>query len=398
LAVIIALLLIRTKPQAKPVEVREKAWLVSAMTVNPRSWQPTLTLYGRIESLWSTELTAAVASEVVGIEVIEGDAVAKGQVLVRLDERDARLLLRQREAELREAEAKMASQRSRHQSNLDSLPGERRLFALTRAEVERLENLVRKKVSAQSALDTARQAQENQALALESREQRVAEHATLLAELEAKRVQAEALRDQARLDLERCQVMAPFRGRVARVLVSPGRRVRIGDPLLEVYDVDALVVRAQIPNRHLPVVRRAKNAGQEIRVAGRIDGEPIQASLLGLTGEVASATGGVEALFRIDASDVVLQQGRFTRLDLELPPQNALIALPHEAIYGGDRVYVIDGQSRMRPALIERVGETRVAGNRQVLIRSDGLVPGSQVVTTQLPNAIDGLLVRVPGS
>lgn len=398
LAVTIALLLIRTKPQAKPVEVREKAWLVSAMTANPRSWKPTLTLYGRIESLWSSELTTAVASEVVGIDVIEGDTVAKGQVLVRFDERDAKLLLVQREAELREAEAKMASQRLRHQSNLNALPGERRLLELTRAEVERLKNLVRKKVGAQSALDTARQAQENQALALESREQRVAEHVALLAELEAQRVQAEALRDQARLDLERCQVVAPFRGRVARVLVSPGRRVRIGDPLLEIYDVDALVVRAQIPNRHLPVVRRAKNAGQEIRVAGRIDGEPIQASLLGLAGEVASATGGVEALFRIDASDVALQQGRFTRLDLELPLQDDLIAVPHEAIYGGDRVYVIDEHSRMRPASIDRVGETRIAGNSQVLIRSDGLAAGSRVVTTQLPNAIDGLLVRVPGS
>jgi len=146
------------------------------------------------------------------------------------------------------------------------------------------------------------------------------------------------------------------------------------------------------------VVRRAKNAGQEIRVAGRIDGEPIQASLLGLAGEVASATGGVEALFRIDASDVALQQGRFTRLDLELPLQDDLIAVPHEAIYGGDRVYVIDEHSRMRPASIDRVGETRIAGNSQVLIRSDGLAAGSRVVTTQLPNAIDGLLVRVPGS
>ena len=43
--------------------------------------------------------------------------------------------------------------------------------------------------------------------------------------------------------------------RIARVLVSPGKRVRSGDALISLYDTDAMVVRAQVPSRYLPAVR-----------------------------------------------------------------------------------------------------------------------------------------------
>ena len=36
-------------------------------------------------------------------------------------------------------------------------------------------------------------------------------------------------------------------GRIAQVMVSPGRRVRTGDALIALYDTDAMIVRAQLP-------------------------------------------------------------------------------------------------------------------------------------------------------
>ena len=398
-AVAIAAVLIKTKPPPPAVTIKEKAWLVSAVPAASGTWAPTLTLYGRVESLWSSQLTAGIAADVLEVHVLEGDEVAAGQLLVSLDERDARLLLRQREAELAEAQARIESEKSRHAGDLAALPRERELLELTRAEVQRLTGLVKKQVSAQSQLDTARQAEEKQAISLTARNQSIRDHDARLAQLEAARAKAEALRDQAQLELERCRVVAPFRGRVARVLVSPGRRVRVGDALLEVYDTDALVVRAQLPNRHLAVIREARAAGESLRVEGELDGRPVRARLLRLAGQVDDATGGVEALFALDDGSDLLQQGRFVRLDLRLPQRHGLIALPHEAIYGGDRIYTIDGDSRMRPVRVERVGETRTQdGQPRVLVRAADLPAGALVITTQLPNAIDGLLVRLPAA
>ena len=63
--------------------VVERAWLVSTVQAGPARYAPTVTLYGRIESLWSSELTAAVSADVQEVAVVEGDRVARGDVLVR---------------------------------------------------------------------------------------------------------------------------------------------------------------------------------------------------------------------------------------------------------------------------------------------------------------------------
>jgi len=388
--------LIATKPKPKPVAVAERAWLVSTTKALPARHTPSVTLYGRVESLWSSELTAGVSADVQEVSVVEGDRVAKGAVLVRLDDRDERLELAQREAELKQAEARIDTEITRHKANLEALPREKSLLKLTRGEVSRLRDLVQKKVGAQSALDTARQALEKQAIALSVRQQAVDEHPARLAEVEAERDRATALRDQALLELERCEVRAPFNGRIAKVLVSPGRRARVGDPLVSLYDTDELIVRAQLPNRHMPGVRAAMKAGEPLAVNGFIDGVALRAELRSLAGEAVSGTGGVDGLFRVNEGAAQINQGRFVRLELSLPARDDLIALPHEAIYGTDRIYLLDGESRMRAQRIERVGEVRLDnGETHVLVRSADRIAGQSVVSTQLPNALDGLLVRV---
>ena len=388
--------LIASRPEPAPVQVVERAWPVSVEAVRPGRYSPTLVLYGRLESRWSTRLTAGIDADVVEVPVVEGEAVADGQLLVLLDDRDARLQLAQREAELAQAEARVRSEISRHQANVESLPREQSLVALARSEVARLQDLVDSRAGAQSALDTARQAAERQAIALAARRQLVDEHEARLAEVEAARARAEALRDQARLEVERARVTAPFDGRITTVEVSPGRRVRTGDPLVRLFATEALLVRAQVPSRHLATVRAALDAGVDLVARGEVDGRPLQARLRGLAGEAAAATGGVDALFDVIGGDVQLSEGRFVALRLALPARDGLVSLPHEAIYGTDRVYVVDPAGRMRSRTVRRVGEWfGPDGESRVLVEAPALAPGDRVVSTQLPNAIDGLLVQV---
>lgn len=390
--------LIATRPQHTPVTVAERAWLVSVEPAVIAGYRPSVTLYGRVESLWSSELPAGVAADVREVGVVEGETVTRGQLLVRLDDRDARLMLAQREAELAQAEARIAAEKRRHAADLEALPREQQLYELTRSEVARLQDLVNSKAGAQSQLDTARQAAERQAIALSARRQQVDDHTARLAEVEAARARALALRDQALLELERCEVLAPFNGRITRVMVAPGRRVRVGDPLLSLFDTDALILRAQLPSRHLPAIRAAMRDGSPLMVNGEIDGMTITGRLRGLAGEAASGTGGVDGLFTVIGDAAGISQGRFVRLELRLPETGGLVAVPHESIYGTDRIYTIDDQNRMRAQRVERVGEWRDAdGHTRVLIRAPQLVPGTPVVTTQLPSALDGLLVRVAG-
>ncbi|BAN69141.1 hypothetical protein EBS_1235 [endosymbiont of unidentified scaly snail isolate Monju] len=268
--------LIATRPQTEPLAIKERAWRVAVVAAEPQTLAPHLTLYGRLESLWSTQLSAPVAAEVLEVAVTEGETVRRDQVLVRLDERDSRLRLQQREAEVRDARARI-----------------------------------------------------------------------------------EAARDQVRLELERCTVRAPFDGCVARLSTAPGRRTRIGDPLLTVYDTGAMVVRALIPERYLPRVRAAMAAGAPPEVRGELDGIGLNGRLRGLSGEVTAGSGGVSGLFDIQGDIGVLRQGRLLRLDMTLPAEPDVVVLPHEAVYGVDKVYIVDRESRMRPVRVERLGEVR---------------------------------------
>jgi len=397
-AILIAVLLVMTRPRPVPVVAEERAWLVGAMPVELQTLSPHVSLYGRLESLSSAQLNAAVAAEVLEVAVVEGDQVAPGDLLVRLDDRDVRLRLAQREADTIDAEARMEAEKTRFETDRKSVVRERRLLQLTRDEVGRLQDLLRKKVGSQSALDNARQAVERQAVAVAAREQSIAEHPARMAQAEASLQRAHALRDQAKLDLDRCTINAPFAGRIASRAVAIGRRVKIGDPLVTLYNNQAMVLRALIPERYLASIRTAIGGGRPLPIRGKLDGQPVTGELRGLVGEVDGNSGGVAALFDIRAEPELLQQGRFMQVDLSLPPMQGILMLPHEAVYGSDKIYLVDADSRMRPVRIERLGEVRgQEGGTRLLVRAKSLKQGMRVVTTQLPNAIEGLLVRVAG-
>jgi hypothetical protein len=72
---------------------------------------------------------------------------------------------------------------------------------------------------------------------------------------------------------------------------------------------------------------------------------------------------------------------------------NDVLSLPFSALHGGERIYRVD-DGRLTAVEVERVGEHRVAGEPQVLLRAPTLPPGATVMITHLPNAIDGLAVE----
>ena len=395
LAVVIFVYMSRTRPESKPIDAAEKSWTVDTEQARPGAWSVTLTLYGKVESLWSSTLAAGINADVLEVSVREGDAVREGDVLISLDDRDARLMLQQSEADVAQARARIQAQQVRHESDLETLPRERKLLKLSSDEVTRLQDLARKKVSSQSTLDTARQALERQAISVAKLNQSINGHQPMMAELESNLARALALQQKAELELARATIKAPFNGLVAQVQAAPGRRVRSGDALVEVFDTDALVFRALIPQRYLPIINQARKDGQELLVSGILDGQQLRGKLTNLTARVNQGSGGVEALFEIQSEVSTLQQGRLVQLQLTLPQQPGLIALPHEAMYGTDQIYRVDQDNRLRLLQVDRVGETTTeSGAAKVLIRAPGLQPDAVVLATQLPSAVDGLLVK----
>lgn len=387
--------LVNSKPQREALEAREKAWIVDVTTVEPGTVTPQLSLYGRVRSPRVANMSAAVDADVRSVDVLEGQYVEAGEAMVVLDDREAKLLRAQRAAEVADNQAQIENERQRHQNDIKALEREEMLLELSRREVKRAEKLARSKVGSESQIDQMRQAEQRQALAVDQRRFSINEHASRRAQLEARLERAKSLLLRAQLDLNRTRVLAPFAGRVSRVSVSPGDRVRIGDEIVTVYNTSEIEVRAQIPTRHVAKVRDSLTAGKTLEAKAMVDGRAVRAKLDRFTAEVERGGGGADAYFRVVEGGQDLPLGRTVELMVDLPGVHGSVALPYEAVYGTNRVYRLDGD-RMRTLVIERVGEQRdLDGSTRVLVRSPELASGDQIIVTQLPNAMDGLRIKV---
>lgn len=397
--------MLKTKPKNDPIKIEEQAWVVTVVSVAPAALSPTLTLYGRVESPRAATLRAPTQSlnvnpKVIEVAVLEGETVKKGDILIRLEDSDSIFNLKQREADIIDTEAQIDLEKQRHANNLSALTHDEALLQLMQTSVERLHKLRLKKVSSQSALDEAQQAVERQMLTVINRRLDIKNYKALLAQLQAKHARALAQRELISLELARAKITAPFTGIIAEVFVAVGDRVRGGDTILLIYDNAALEVRAQIPSRYQGAVLDALAAGHQLQAHTQVHKKPLLLQLDRVSGQINPDSGGIDGLFDIikGANSMVLRLGQFLTLSLSLPKQAGVVALPFEAVYGLNHIYkLVDG--RMTGLTIERVGEQVLpSGKSQILVRSpalQGLNTGDQVIVTQLPNAMDGLKVRV---
>ena len=251
--------------------------------------------------------------------------------------------------------------------------------------------------AAQALIDEAQQTHLRQDIAVAQRQLAVQDHKARLSRLQAQLKKAESLQALAKLDAERSQLRAPFDARITQVPASPGNRTRPGEVLVELYAVDALQVRAQIPTAKLAAVETALASGQPLIAHARSNVlQDLALQLTHLAGDIKPNRGGRDGLFELVTPDIDLSIGSIIVLQLQLPAVDDTLALPREALYGNDRIYsIVDG--RLKGHRVERLGETLISANdsgqSQLLVRSTSITPTDLIVTTQLPNAIEGLKV-----
>jgi RND family efflux transporter MFP subunit len=390
----------KTKPENQPIQIEEQAWTVNVMPVLPSALSPTVRLYGRVESpraatLRTPTFSLNINAEVTKLLVLEGEKVKKGKVLIRLENRDSTLTLKQREADIVDIKAQIQIEKQRYNNNLIALEHEETLLGLMYKTLERLRKLKKRRISSQSSFEEAQQSVERQMLSITQRRLEIDKYQYVKQQLEAKLTRAVAQRDLARLELKRTEITAPFSGVIADVFVAVGDRVRSGDELLSIYDHNALEIRAQIPARYQGSVLDVLKKRRKLSAQATVNNKPVYLQLERVSGQINEDSGGIDGLFSFKKGAHLLRLGQFIPFSLDLPKQTAVVALPYEAVYGSNRIYKYS-DDRMKAITIERVGEQlTITGQSKILVRSPDLKAGDQVIITQLPNAMEGLKVRV---
>ncbi len=384
-----------TGPEAPPPETSERIWPVQGLQAEPAPHRPSALLTGRVRSAQTAQLRAAVEGEIESVSARAGQLVPDGATLLQIDPREARLLLDQREAERRELEGALESERLRARFDREALKRERELLEIAQRGLNRARNLRERDLGSESDVDAARERLQQAHLSVDSREETVADAPTRVAQAEARLARARAAEEQARIDLENTHIQAPFAARIVEVDVATGERVRLGDPLLRLFAVDDLEVRATIPEQLAGRVERLLGEERVLAARAKVGAHRVDTELVRLEGETRTGEAGIRGVFEVRSGGEALELNRFVELRLQLPEEPNSLAVPFEALFGRDQVFrVVDG--RLESLQVERLGEVIDAeGQTRALVRSPEITAEDTLIATRLPNAVDGLRVEV---
>lgn len=391
-----------TRPKPPVAKVQEPVWRVKTVPVHVATASPVLSLNGKVESPDLTQAAAPAVGRVSSVRVREGQAVAKGQVLLELDARDFLPKVEQARGQVQELEASIASENLRHQADLDQLAQEKRLQDYAAAEVARFEKLQRENFYSQAAVDQSRSSLSRQQISVRTRELAIADHQARLAQLQALLTQARAGLEQADLAWQRSRVVAPYAGYVAQVAVAAGDQVNTGQVLVKLYPASGLEVRAKLPAPLQDEFLSALRAGKHPTASAAAGTARLEFRLARVAGSADAR--GLDGFFVLSGAGGALRVGELVSLSVLRAPVPGVVSVPYGALFGGNRVYRIEGD-RLRAVDVDVVGEAAAevpeagpapAGQpARLLVRSTALKDGEQLLATHLPNAVTGLKVEV---
>lgn len=270
----------------------------------------------------TASVTSMVTGQVADVLVSDTQQVKKGDVLVRIDARDAEIALAQAQAELLKAK-RQYKQTAANSSSLnsqifvsdDAIHSAEAQVAKAQADLGKAQDELQRRQqlaasgaiskeelsTAQSAVNTAKAgldvAQAGLAQAKSSQKAAQSNKAANDALIQDSNenstpdvLVAQARVQQAQLDLERTQIKAPFDGVVTRRNIQVGQRIAPGTTLLMVVPVTQLYVDANFKESQLAGVK----PGQKVELTSDLYGDKVK-----FKGTVTGFSGGTGSAFAL---------------------------------------------------------------------------------------------------
>lgn len=229
-----------------------------------------------------------------------------------------------------------------------------------------------------------------------------------IAEIEAAVSSAQASVEQAERDLQRCEIKAPFAGRVWEKKVDAGQYVAKGAMLARLYAVDYAEIKLPLPTDDLAFLdvpyafRGEKETGPQpsVKLIADIAGQPQEwaGKLIRTEGEMDMRTRMLPTVARVEnpygrggkESRPPLSIGMFVQAEIKGKMVKGVYVIPRLAYRGNNEVMVVDKDSKLRFRTIEIV---RLEADN--VIAKSGLEAGDRVCVSPLDAPVDGMTVRL---
>lgn len=352
-----------SKPAVDTEPYQSMTTTVRVIRANAADEYLTISSQGTVQPRTQTELIPEVSGRVVWMSpsLIGGGAFQEGDVLVRIDDADYRTKVRRANAMLERAQVE---------------------YEYAAEEFTRMESLFKRELASVKQLDQAR------------RSARVAG---------ADREELRANLEQAKRDLSRTELIAPFNGLVRREEVDVGQFISRGSSIGTLYAIDYVEVRlpfttdqlldsglppnpwGEIPEEIRPPVTitaslrdiRLEWDGQLIRLESEID-------------ERSRMIYGVARLQQDTAGDrPIIPIGLFVDAEIRGRKAENIFRLPRSVIRNNNQVLVVDDNNRLR---IRQVSVLRLA--RHHVLIDQGLTDGELISISTLQTVVDGMTVQ----
>lgn len=317
-------------------------------TVSTASLVRRLPLSGSLTPLSQTTIKAKVGGELLEVRVREGQNVAKGEVLARIDTRNQQAQVAAQRAGLEKAKADLA---------------------IAKLNLENNQRLLEKKFIAQNVLDTSQSTYDAAVAGVKL---------------------AQAQLELAEIGLQDSTVRAPFAGTISRRLAEPGEKVSSDSPLLGLVDLTQLELQASAPASEIPSVKPGQKA--QVRVDGYGE-QRFEARVERINPATEQGSRSILIYLSLDNSAGLLRGGMFAQGELIIGQSGEGPVVPVAAVRSEAGLKyvmaVVDGKLVQKPvklglstednALVE-VREGLAAGDVVVVGRLDALKPGTAVV------------------
>ncbi len=375
----------RPEPEVRPEAA--PGYTVEVVSVERRDYQERILGYGVVQSTQSVTLAAQVAGKVVeapeGLRV--GAHIEAGQLLTRIEEETYAAELARRRALLEQARADRRRLTEEQENLRQRIDVGREDLRLAEREVRRQEELLKSGATSQRSLETAQtQLQVSRRLLLE------AENLQLQRKWELARVETtiqahEAEVEMARLDLERCQIRAPWSGMVAERRVEPGQLTSLGTNLWRLIEVSRVEIPVQVPASQITSLAVGRRAEIELPAAG---GPQWLGRVIRISPEVDPVNRTAVAYLEVenDPSTFPLLPGELIEAEIEGRLFPDVMVIPRRALIDGlAYVKVEDRAARRVPKALAAFGDD--------LLVESGLAPGELLILTNLEMLQEGTQV-----
>ena len=360
----------RTAPSPQTREQEQQARLVTVQAVTREDQSPEIEAFGEVNPEREVTLQPRVSGSVLETTAAlePGNLVDNNELLLRIDPADFALAVEQRKAELEQARAELRLEEGNQ--------------VVARQEFEMVDG----PVSDEEKALMLRQPQMQRALARVST--------------------AEAALEQARLNLQRTRLRAPFDAVVLAREVTRGAQVSSATTVARLAGSDAYRVELSVPVSQLPWIQLPRRDGEASTVEIFHDGAWAPGAsrsgrVLRVRGDLGETGRMARVLVRVpdplarseaNAGKPRLLLDSFVRASIQGRALADVIALDRAWLRSDNQVWVMNDADELEIRDVEVV--LRSAGT--VYIR-DGLSAGERVVTSSIEVVTEGMPLRLNG-